>query len=561
MGYSFKEVGLGDVRSKLEPKSVKKSLKITGCNTDETRARERVPISRTLCVYCRTATEPIPDPNCQESVVLGIVGRFGAKTPEPSKILLEVVKSFTLRWCENSLDQLQGGDADFDRWLEAAPYTAERKEELKRVWSECPVEDPKLVKDSELVKSFIKDETYSGKFALPRGINSRSDWFKCFSGPVFDAIGKLFFYNTSEMIKTVPVLDRPEDILENIYDTFSQIALCDATSYEAHFSEEVMSAIEFVLYRYMTANVPEYERRMEAIIKTLSGKQKLRFKHLLVEIRATRMSGEMNTSLGNGFTTLILIRVLEWLKQVLAKLRAEGDDNLSAWQDVLGSVPTREEFEEMGWIMKIERPKNAAVASFCGQVFDPVSRVVVTDPVAQLIRFGWVRKKYVNASRPVLLQLLRSKGLSLAHQYNGCPMLALFGRRMVHLTRNVRIRESIINNMELYKREQFRQYVRSPLPEYVEPSPETRALVSELYGISIQDQLAFEKSVEDIELDMSFELNLPHHPRHTFYYDMYTFPVGEQWKWPTARHDSEVKEAILSLSANTRGFIESYYRL
>lgn len=133
MGYSFCEVGLSSVESKLDPKEIKTDLRVLSPKTDDLTFVEKIPVSRTLPIYCRTAAEPICDPNCIQSVVLGSVGRFGAKTPLASKLLLGAMKKFTRRFCELNLDRLRPGDAEFDDWIANTPYTAERRAQLKAV--------------------------------------------------------------------------------------------------------------------------------------------------------------------------------------------------------------------------------------------------------------------------------------------------------------------------------------------------------------------------------------------------------------------------------------------
>lgn len=519
--------------------------------------REKIPVAVSLPVYFNLA-QPVPDPGCTESLVLGALGRFGAKTPKASAVLLQALRNFTRRTVERLYDRLEPGDADFETWIETTPYPAARREELKKLWNEDPF-DPDRVKDSTKIKSFMKDEGYGSAYKLPRPINSRSDHFKCYCGPLFDAIGKQFFYNTPEMIKTVPVLDRPEDIMSELHDSLAPILNMDATSFEAHFIEEVMTSIEFEFYDYMCEAVPEYKRRMEIIKEVLSGEQVLQFKQFIVELIATRMSGEMNTSLGNGFTTYTLTKFLAFVKRVIARLRAEGDDNASIWQ-FIETIPTDQEYNELGWIMKIERPKKINEASFCGQVFDVDDLVVVTNIVEALVKFGWTNKRYVNASENVRLQLLKSKALSLAHQYNGCPILGPLGRHIVKLTSNVRIRESIINNVELYKREQLRNYIKLPLPEEKKIGDATRQLVEKLYGITVEEQISFEEQIPTITLWSCVEYPFVHPRIYDEHFDRYSAPVGEHWAWSGRRHDAAVKQAILSYGKITKDFTTAFYR-
>lgn len=465
------------------------------------------------------------------------------------------IKAFTRSFCEKNLKRLQPGEVDFEEWLKNVNQPQFRKDEMRTAWEAAPHDDPNIVLNSTEVKSFIKDEFYLEEKPA-RAINARCDWFKCFCGPLFDAIGKQVFA-LEEFIKTVPVADRPADIMDSLYDELGKLINADASSYEAHFIAEVMDAIEFELYRYMTEAVPEYKERMERIMEVLAGQQKLKFKFFTIALMATRMSGEMNTSLGNGFTTLVINLFFAWLRRTQTKLRCEGDDNLSNWIE-RHKAPTTSDFQALGWIMKVELPDHVWLASFCGNVFDPDDKIVVTDPRVALLTFGWTNKRYVHASDGLLLQLLRSKALSMAHQYNGCPLLSRFARKVVTLTEGVVIRKSVFDSMEAYKRDQARQYAQTPLPDEIVPSLGTRSLVEKLYSIPIAHQLAFESGVEQLELWSSFDYPFEMGTEVETRFETYTSPIDQEWQAPCEDHD-RLKRFLGEFGAATDLFLEDYY--
>jgi len=554
--YGYRYTELDPNAAGIDQKQIKEDLKIIHCRITELDDEERIPLSRTLPIYFDFA-QPIPDCNHQATIVMGLLKRAGTKPPEGSEILRAALRSFTRRYCEEHLKPLAQGSVDFYNWIESTDYSRARKDELIGVWEKTPDEDPRTVPKGIEIGSFIKFEHYPTP-KTPRIINARDDYFKDYSGPLFDAIGTEVF-NQPEFIKTVPVLERPDDILEALYDVVSKVLNCDACSYEAHFIELVMQCVEFEMYRYMTEGVPEYRKKMEVIIEVLSGGQKLKFKHIMAWIMATRMSGEMNTSLGNGFTTMILNKFIAFIRRVIVKLRAEGDDNLSAWQSRI-LAPTKSDWEELGWLMKVEEPNDVTTASFCGNVFSPEDKIVVTNPVAVLAKLGWVDKKYVKSTESLRKQLLRSKGLSLAHQYNGCPILSKLGRKIVALTRGVRIRESIVNNMDMYKRELYRKYINDPLPEEKESPMATRLLVEELYNITIADQLAIEAAFDSLYLDCCVSMPIVCPPEWYDNYELYTSQINQEWQPPRVDRN-RLRDFLGTFGATTRGFMSSYYRL
>lgn len=552
-GYRFTEIDPAIL--KIDRTKIKKDLKIISSLVNEEMEPERLPVSRTLPIYFELA-KPRPCPNHPPQAVISLLKRTGTKPPPGSSELRRLIKVFMRSFCERTFVPLSTEEIDFENWVSNINQTSERKEELRKRWYENPFEDPYIVKKGTQVKSFLKDEPYD-TIKAARAINARDDWFKAYWGPVADAIAKQVFA-LDEFIKTVPVLERPDDISEALADEFGKILNMDASSYEAHFIKIVMECIQFEAYRYFGRDSDVVMYRILKVIEVLGGKNCLIFKYIVAIIEATRMSGEMDTSLGNGLTTLILNLFLAWLKKIRVQLRCEGDDNLSLWSDAK-LAPTDADWVELGWIMKVEEPESVATASFCGNVFDPDDKIVVTDPRDALANFGWVGKRYVKASERLLLQLLRSKGLSMAHQYNGCPMLGAFGRRVVQLTEGVVIRQSVVNNMDAYQREKYLQSVKGPLPEYKEPPPATRLLVERLYNISIEDQISFEKSLPEIQLwsRLNFAMYCPN--EWTTHYETYTVGIGDTW-CPGFHEDRiRLKTFLTSFGVTTIGFTNDYY--
>lgn len=537
---------------------VKRSLRILAPTVTESGLPSRVPVAVTLPIFMETAL-PRPCPSYPPNFVVSVLKRFGTAPPRVNRKMLRALKAFTRDFCEKNIKKISYEDVDFEGWLESWPQPRARKEELRKVWEADPYDDPSIVFRGTEIKSFMKDEPYP-TYKAPRSINARSDWFKAYSGPLFDAINNVVLKALPQFIKTVPVLERPEELMEALWKLGHPVQVGDATSYEAHFTREVMEAVEFVLYEYCVEGCPSLEKQVEVIKSVLTGKQVLRFKYLTVMLEATRMSGEMNTSLGNGFTTLIIVLFLAFTNNAgEVSTRVEGDDNATCYQ-FPERAPTREDYKQKGWIVEIEKPSDISTASFCGNVFDPEDLIVVTDPRPHLANFGYSTKKYVKATYALRLQLLRSKALSLAHQYNGCPILGALGRRVCELTNHVRIRESVINNMELYKREQFRIYCKSPLPPPITIPSATRSLVERLYGITVEDQRQLEEDWSLLTLDSSFSIALCYPSLWDLNYDTYSVPIEQEWIPPLPVNYRELRQLIESFGKTTAEFCVAYYR-
>jgi len=487
-------------------------------------------ISRNLPIYMLDQTPSRPDPGCYVSWVYGVLKRFGQKPPAMDRSLKRRLRSFVRLWCRKNLTALDANtDLSVETWLQNTDYDAARKQQLLGNWRNG--QSAHLTRKQQMVLSFIKDETYLPPKAV-RLINSRDDFFKTLSGPLFSAISKNVFTITEKnswFIKNVPVCDRPAVILDELKADGKKYYSTDYTAYECHFTSEMMKTIEFGLYDFMVKNLSSEERRKMQVIKgVLAGQNTCKFKHGTVKVTGTRMSGEMNTSLGNGFANLMLTLFAAHISgSGEVKGFVEGDDGLFTFQ-YEHNAPTIQTYQKLGFTIKMESTFEINEASFCGNVFDTTDKVVLTDPMAVLAGFGWTNKKYVQANRNTRLQLLRSKALSLVHQYNGVPMLSTFGRRVEFLTRGQTVSKRIIANQDMYHRNRLREQCSSPLPVERIPSSSTRLLVEKLYGVTVAQQLTFEREIMKIELDCSFQLNgYPIVPTCDWYYENYALPLKD----------------------------------
>lgn len=501
------------------PKTVKKDLKIGRSRVKSWEMNNFRPILSTNLPFCfRGATPPRPDPSHTPSVVGGVFKRFGYGTPTLNRAVKRRFRRFVSAWLKHNINPLTDADIpSFEEWIAATPYSEGRKSELRRVWAKfCAAGQP--VKEFHNVKSFIKDETYP-EFKYPRIINSRIDAAKCYFGPRVQAVSDVLF-KRSEFIKTVPVPDRPAVIRDTLMDSgFDEdYVFTDYTAFEAHFIPEVMEITQFMLFQHMLKNCADSSDWMHNYKTTMGGMNVLKFKDLSAKILGTRMSGEMDTSLSNGFANLMLFLFVCKTRGAKAVGFVEGDDGLFKVSPSR-CAPTTKDFADLGFTIKIEHTAQLSEASFCGQVYDMTDLIVITDPREVLARLGWTNKKYVHATNDTRMQLLRAKAFSLVYQYNGCPLLSTLGRRLLDLTDNVSISEKVFTNLDQWERSKLRA-ATTILPDEITPGDNTRQLVQKLYGITVVDQLKLEDQFRTIELgthDMPVECPEP----WVRYYDTY----------------------------------------
>jgi hypothetical protein len=449
--------------------------------------------------HWESATQPHPNPGDAKTLLPGICKRFVSDFGEPTEDMKGKFKNFVEDWCVKNLIPLSPDtDTTFETWIAARPYSRARKEQLRKALNE--VSDV-FCRDIRKVKSFMKDEVYP-KYKHARGINSRTDGFKAMVGPIFSAIEKEVFA-LPDFIKKVPVPDRPKYMMERLYAEGATYVETDYTAFEALFKEWLMVCCEFVMYKYMTQFLPEAEWFARVCDDILAGDNECLFKFYRVWVRATRMSGEMCTSLGNGFTNKMALEFVCSLKGSNVVGVVEGDDGAAR---IDGPVPTTEDFAALGLDIKLIEHHDISTMSFCGIVYDPVDMINVTNPLDVLAEFGWTTTRYVRAKDAKLKQLLKAKCLSLAHQYPGCPIIQPLAEYGLRVTRNVTVGKAVLDVMNQYEKHEYLRAVELGSVHKEIPF-RTRLLVEKLYDVSVAQQLQAESYLRE-KVDLS-PISLP----------------------------------------------------
>jgi len=454
---------------------------------------------------------PHVDTRNRETQALGVMARMGKVLPELkdpnfyTELAIFVKEELGRRGIKPLAPDT---DLTFETWLDNTNYPAWRKEELKTVEQEIFKLDEtvQLCGGGEKykhfgVKLFTKDECYVD-FKHARGIYARSDAAKIFFGPAVKAIEQVVYSHElgfKEFIKHVPVRERAKYIDQELNVEGNVYVATDYSSYEAHFNYDLMESCEFVLYDHMLSNVPGGTKLLGVMRDTWQGQNRIGNSKLLARVLACRMSGEMNTSLGNGFSNLMLMLFVCSKLGVRANGVVEGDDGLFSFP--AGSSPRDEDFRSLGCDIKLVTHEKLSTASFCGLVFDEDDLEVITDPRDVIASLGWCSKRYAFSNKKTQLALLRSKALSCLHQYPACPMISEFARTLLKLTRSYDITKVLNSrNTSWWERNKLVEAVKMTTIELTEPRVigfGTRCLVEELYGISIEDQQTFEQLMKD----------------------------------------------------------------
>lgn len=437
------------------------------------------------------------DTNDPQVVEFAFKKRLFRDIPRPNMTELRRFELFVKRWLLNNMPTVNV--MSFFEWLETTTYTIQRKEELTAAYTLLRGSHP-TSREAEHIDTFVKSESYPElKFA--RMINSRCDAFKAWSGPMFKSIEEVV-YQLAPFIKHVPVPDRPERI-NSLRQSGRRYFMSDFTAFESHFTKRFMRACELQLYRHCLAG----QRDADFLCDVISGVNRMRTRHgHRASCTARRMSGDMCTSLGNGFSNLMLALYIADKKGGSIEGFVEGDDGLFSSSVEL----TSNDYLQLGFTIKIEEIKDPSLGSFCGMIFTD-SNEILRDPFKFLQTFGFTHS-FIQGGKKVMMELLRAKALSACYETPNCPIVGAMAHAALRFTEGFGVR---------YEADTYHQ--RPPenfkVPDF-NPSPSARELFGALYGITPCKQLQAEAFITQGDLT-ALSLLLPAPPDQEWFAGRY----------------------------------------
>lgn len=485
------------------------------------------------------------------NALTALVARLGRKLPRANIRSLRALRGVTRAFINENLNQVRVKPLDFDQWVESTSYTGAQKQVMKERYLLMLEKEPRNAIQRELKKrglpvfqgyaedpnapglrlggplrdshvgTFIKVEPYADATKAPRLINARSVEARVFFGPLIKAFEQvLYSLKRSDgmpyFIKHTPVSDRPALLLKlqkQLEETPGSYALAtDYSSFECIFTKELMDHCEFELYRSLVGLTPRLEinyargryaglsdaQLMVCLFMDMTGGTNVcKTPWFTFKAEAHRMSGEMNTSLGNGFANLMLLTAICAKKGSEFNGFVEGDDCIAVVDPHGGPQITAEDYSAMGALIKIEKPTSVNEASFCGNVFAPQDLINVPDIRETIVKFGF----YADPNCPslgekVMRDLVRAKAMSMLAEYHGCPILTAMARWILRAVGAGAVRWSLRGDKSYWD-----AVVTAGIPDITkkisewsqhEPGKATREMVERMQGISIADQLRIE---------------------------------------------------------------------
>lgn len=272
---------------------------------------------------------------------------------------------------------------------------------------------------------------------------------------------------------------------------------------EKHFIKHIQECTEFPLYKHLFSRYPHECRK---ILKVLSGRNRLYGPaDFAATMEAHRCSGEMNTSLGNGWANYVIFAFLVSEKGGDFEGYVEGDDGIFATNVEI----TQADYARCGFEVKVIEHKTVSTASFCGIVSAP-GGVLLKDPVRFMQGFGWT-SSFIDSSDDVMLALLRAKALSAVYEAPQCPIIGAIARAALSRTRGVlpKFIQDGYHDTSAIPRDEKKLAV-------FDPTPEVRQLFSHLYGVTPAQQIMLENEGAAGNF-VNFEAILrPHHDNYHY---------------------------------------------
>lgn len=376
-----------------------------------------------------------PDSSDQDTTEQGIMKRFARKLPTPTRLnLYRDLSAHTQRLCDRYLRPLSsvmpfccndytcGSCFLCDVGLPIA-----RKEEYRKAWIENRMGRPALRFFSK-IKMFTKAESYGSKLKHARMINSRCDHMKVWFGPYVRSMESVV-YQLPFFVKHIPVSQRAKS-LASLERDGAKYFIIDYTAFESHMKPEVQNSCEIVMSNHMLKRFPQMARDIR-IADTGLNVCTHHSSGITVKIRGRRMSGDMWTSLFNGWTNLSVVTfVMEENGHKLGvtyDIRVEGDDCLLVVYD--GQLPTIQDFERIGFTVKLEQVRDTGDSrngvAFCGLVH--AGGQMMRDPIGFLCKFGYALDGDT-ASPERRRGLLAAKALSSIYETPQCPIIGAIAR-------------------------------------------------------------------------------------------------------------------------------------
>lgn len=387
-------------------------------------------------------------------------------------------------------------------------YTGGKREEYLRAYKKL-IKDGLKDTDVTSVTMFLKDDKYwwdndggAEGIKAPRCIQYRSKAFNIIFGSIIHPLEKVVYpyldrAGTPVFAKSRNSHQRAADIKAKLEATeYSYAYLIDHSKFDAHVTEEHLAQT-----RYFYSKFFPHSKVIQMLEKAhgswVNGYTK---KGLHYQVLGTRMSGDMDTGLGNSLINYVILK-LTFPDGSL--LYIDGDDSIVFTRRKVDKDYIVKMCREHGMEAKVEEVVNPEMEDmdFCQSRPVLVSGRwrCVREPMRVLKRMGWITKR---RDDKFLERVKYSIGLCELALNQGVPILQHAALEYVANSTN----QTFTTEVDRYfaaKNEFFRPGKARPLPVTME----TRLSFERAFGITVAKQLEMEswKFSKDLVVVRPFE--------------------------------------------------------
>lgn len=450
----------------------------------------------------------LPCADIRDTAFLGALKRILSKPPDIDDTLFKDFEEFIDE--QIALIPILIDEPSFEEWIREVNQPESRKQEYREAFAKYQANKLKFDKLAEIygtdlyepdpefedwlkIAAFIKSEWYL-EVKPNRGINPRNIEYMPAVGPSYAAISKIIF-SMPEFIKYIPIKDRPKYIYNRLSNAGSICVQTDYKSFENSFTRRVQETIEMKLYKHCLQRFPWLYNLCHAQCIN----NKIYSPSMNIQMECARMSGEMCTSLGNGFTNLMLMRFF-CLKHDITDAQGviEGDDGLFTYH---GPPLYNEFFNKLGFQIDISN-KELNEASFCGNIFTETSLQTLADPLEVMATASYSMQG-VGARDTELNKLCYLMGFSILCQYGNCPILCSFARKQIRdcILNDPLVRPKALKYLTTSRKLDWwsREVLSKCIHEKVVDTTinyEDRLMIERLYDIPVSAQIEIEKQLD-----------------------------------------------------------------
>lgn len=367
-----------------------------------------------------------------------------------------------------------------------------------------------LCQKDGVVRTFIKAEKFTKHDADPRLIQPRTERFLLSHAKYIKSIEGVVYSRLAAMTG-VPMVakgfnaGKTAEILRAKWDRFKRpccISL-DASRFDMHVSQSLLRFCH-TIYRKFLGNHAEFNRLCEMQLVNF-GRATCREGSFRYKVKGRRMSGDMDTSLGN---CLIMCAITYQLVGKECEIFNNGDDCLIIGEE--GSLPSAEElrghYRGFGFnVVEEDRVRVFEQIKFCQTqpVWNGLSWTMVRPPLSMSKDMAYIGPK---TSVKHWMSAIRSCGLALN---SGIPVHQAFYLRLPEVRRK-RIERSMLYSCGLTRLSQ------GMVTDVRAVTDESRLSYERAFGLDPAAQLALESTLtvpqcwENEEIDKElFEAGLP----------------------------------------------------